>query len=212
MQKLSQKDYWDSVSEKKEFTTVLDINLVQPFINTDSFIVDYGCGYGRTLDQLWQKGFQNTLGFDFSPEMIQRGKKEFPYLNLKTSRNNGIDCADGSVDMVILFAVLTCIIQDREQEKLMKEILRVLKPDGIIYINDFLVNNDERNKNRYQAFKDKYNIYGVFELPEGALLRHYEQNRINQLTRQFEEIAFKKTTFKTMNGHQSNGFIYVGRK
>ena len=86
MQKLSQKDYWDSVSEKKEFTTVLDINLVQPFINTDSFIVDYGCGYGRTLDQLWQKGFQNTLGFDFSPEMIQRGKKEFPYLNLKTSR------------------------------------------------------------------------------------------------------------------------------
>ena len=128
MQKLSQKDYWDSVSEKKEFTTVLDINLVQPFINTDSFIVDYGCGYGRTLDQLWQKGFQNTLGFDFSPEMIQRGKKEFPYLNLKTSRNNGIDCADGSVDMVILFAVLTCIIQDREQEKLIKEILRVLNP------------------------------------------------------------------------------------
>jgi len=212
MQPDSQRDYWDSVSEKKEFTTALDLNLVEPFINTNSFIVDYGCGYGRTLDQLWQNGFQNTLGFDFSSEMIQRGKKQFPYLNLKTSSNNGIDCADGSVDMVILFAVLTCVITDREQDNLMQEVLQVLKPGGFVYINDFLINDDQRNLDRYINFETKYGTYGVFELPEGALLRHHTETRIKQLAHGFHKVAFNKTTFKTMNGNLSNGFVFIGRK
>jgi ubiquinone/menaquinone biosynthesis C-methylase UbiE len=114
--------------------------------------------------------------------------------------------------MVILFAVLTCVITDREQDSLMKEVLRVLKPGGFVYINDFLVNDDDRNKNRYQAFKEKYNTYGVFELPEGALLRHHTETRVMQLTHDFHEVAFNRTTFKTMNGNLSNGFVFMGRK
>ncbi len=47
------------------------------------------------------------------------------------------------VDAVILFAVFTCIVNDAEQEKLIVEIHRVLKSDGILYINDFLLNIDD---------------------------------------------------------------------
>lgn len=39
--------------------------------------------------------------------------------------------------MIILFAVLTCITEDEKQNALINEIKRVLKPGGIIYINDF---------------------------------------------------------------------------
>lgn len=209
---VNQQQYWDSVSQKKEFTTLLDLSLAEPFINPDALIVDYGCGYGRTLNQLWQLGYKNLLGFDFSEEMIHRGKREFPYLNLKTSQNNKINCADNSVDMVILFAVLTCIINDNDQQNLMKETERVLKPGGIVYINDFLINHDERNSKRYQTFQEKYKKYGVFELPEGAVLRHHEPKWVDTLTGNFKQQEMKHVTFKTMNGNLSNGFMFVGKK
>ncbi len=208
----NQQAYWDSVSEKKEFTTLLDISMTKPFITTESFIADFGCGYGRTLNQLWKQGYRNSIGFDFSAEMINRGKREFPHLNLKVAENNSINLGDNTADMVILFAVLTCIIYDEDQQKLMKEIKRVLKPGGIVYINDFLTNDDERNRKRYTAFLDKYKKYGVFELPEGAVLRHHEEKWIELLTKDFIREEIKHTTFKTMNGNLSNGFMYVGRK
>ena len=208
----NQKEYWNKVSAAKEFTTALDLNLMPDSIKKDSFIVDYGCGYGRTLNELYVQGFRNLLGFDFSEDMIERGKAEFPYLDLRTSKDNKIDCDSGSVDMVILFAVLTCIIKDEKQQALIREIKRVLKPGGIIYINDFLMNSDERNTKRYNQFVDKHGTYGVFELPEGAVLRHHEEDRVKQLTKDFITETYQTIQFKTMNGHVSNGFVFVGRK
>ncbi|MDD9150850.1 methyltransferase domain-containing protein [Sporolactobacillus sp. CQH2019] len=82
---------------------------------------------------------------------------------------------DNSIDAVLLLAVLTCVYKDQEQDSILNEIKRVLKPNGIIYINDFLLNDDERILTRYKKYKDKYKTYGVFELPEGAILRHHNR-------------------------------------
>ncbi len=72
------------------------------------------------------------------------------------------------------------IVNDKEQIALLKEIKRVLKPNGILYINDFLLNTDERNIERYKLFQDKYQKYGVFELPEGAAVRHHDIKWVEQ--------------------------------
>jgi SAM-dependent methyltransferase len=208
----NQKDYWNKVARDKEFTTSVDLELIAPFLTTNALIVDYGCGYGRTLNELYAHGFKNSIGFDFSDEMIQRGRLEYPHLNLKTGKNNKIDCFSDSVDLVILFAVLTCIIDNNKQKQLLEEISRVLKPEGFIYINDFLLNNDERNLQRYKASADKYGTFGVFELPEGAILRHHDEKWIPELTAGFKQEALKKIEFKTMNDHVSNGFVFLGRK
>lgn len=111
-----------------------------------------GCSYGRTLNELHQLGFHNLVGIDFSSGMIERGKAQFPYLDLRTKETDSIDLPSQEVDAVILFAVLTCIPNNSEQEKLIQEINRVLKPNGILYINDFLLNDDERNKILYAKF------------------------------------------------------------
>ncbi len=50
----------------------------------------------------------------------------------------------------------------------MGEIQRVLRPHGSLYINDFLINHDQRNVDRYNVFKEIYGTYGVFRLDEGA--------------------------------------------
>ncbi|HDO06765.1 MAG TPA: class I SAM-dependent methyltransferase [Bacteroidetes bacterium] len=207
-----QKAYWDKVATEKNFTLRPDFHLLESGIDKDAFIVDWGCGYGRTLEELYRAGYRNMLGLDFSGEMIARGQKSFPYLNLQIVENIHTNLPDNSVDMVLLFALLTCIKENEEQQKLMKEIRRILKPGGWVYVIDFLLNNDERNRNRYVAFAEKYGVYGVFDLPEGAILRHHEESYVKRMMKDFTITHFEKTENKTMNGHISNGFVLLARK
>lgn len=92
----------------------------------------------------------------------------------------------------------------------MKEVKRVLKPEGIIYINDFLLNDDERNKNRYAEYYEKYNIYGVFELADGAVSRHHNEERVKEWTSDFQQLEYEKVEYVRMNGNRSNGMVYMG--
>ena len=180
-------------------------------VGTEDKILDVGCGYGRTLNELYSKGFKNLYGIDLSDKMIERGKAQSPWLNLNVQEDKKIPYEDNSVDSVILFAVLTCIVSDEAQIFLMNEIKRVLKPNGILYINDFLLNADERNVNRYKIYEGKYKRYGVFELPEGAVLRHHDLTYIESITSDFNNVKLEKVTYTTMNGNKSNGFFYLGK-
>ncbi len=210
--KEQQCNYWNGVAKDKEFTTPLDFELLSKLTTKESNFLDYGCGYGRTLNELYLQGYKNLVGFDFAKEMICRGKAKYPYLDLRVSQNNCLDCESESVDMVLLFAVLTCIIRDKEQRGLIRELKRVLKPNSYIYINDFLINSDDRNIIRYKNNESKYNKYGVFEIDGGAVLRHHYKDWIFELMNEFEVVEYREHTFKTMNGNISNGFVYVGKK
>lgn len=207
---MKQKEYWNDVSEKKEFTTPFQAEEFSKYVTKDSYILDVGCGYGRTLDELYRNGYRNLIGIDFSSGMIERGKQQFPYLDLRVKGDAEIALPDASVDAVILFAVLTCIQTNEEQEQLLSEIKRVLKPQGILYVNDFLLNTDDRNLSRYEKFKETYGIYGVFELPEGAVCRHHDEVWVKQLLKDFSERKYEHLTYTTMNGHKSNGFYFIG--
>ena len=207
---MRQEEYWSSVSQKKEFTTPFQMEAFSRFVKREQCILDVGCGYGRTLDELYHNGYQNLIGIDFSSGMIERGKKQFPYLDLRIKESDKIALPDSSVDAVILFAVLTCISTNEEQEQLLREIKRVLKPQGILYVNDFLLNTDERNRSRYEKFKEVYGIYGIFELPEGAICRHHDELWIRHLLNGFRKLESNRLIFTTMNGHKSNGFYFIG--
>ena len=210
--KVSQKVYWDSVAPVKTFTLEPDFALIEKFIGRESFVLDYGCGYGRTLDKFYRAGYKNTLGLDFSEGMIRRGKMLFPHLQLKKTGGRHTNLPGASVDMVLLFALLTCVVEDKEQQELMTEFKRILKPGGLLYVKDFLLNEDERNQKRYLAFEEKYGIYGVFELPEGAVLRHYAEKHVKELMKGFRMLYFETTRNKTMNGNYSKGFTLVAEK
>lgn len=208
---MEQKEYWNSVSEKKEFTTPFQAGEFSKYASRDGHILDLGCGYGRTLDELYHSGYRNLIGIDFSKGMIERGKQQFPYLDLRVKEGPEIALPDASMDAVILFAVLTCIQTNEEQKELLAEIKRILKPQGILYVNDFLLNTDERNLLRYDKYKDTYGVYGVFELAEGAVCRHHEEAWIKQLLADFSELEYNHLTFTTMNGNQSKGFYFIGQ-
>ncbi len=207
----NQEPYWDEVADKKEFPTPFQLKEFQKYVSKDMKILDVGCGYGRTLNKLHENGFENLKGIDFSQAMIDRGLKLYPHLNLFKHNGEKLPFSDNEFDAVLLIAVLTCTADQKMQENLISEISRVLKKGGILYINDYALNDDPRNLDRYEKYENKYGIYGVFELPEGAVLRHHSSKYISNLTKDFEELIFEKTIYDTMNGNKSNGFYYIGK-
>jgi len=209
---LTQEKYWDNVADKKEFTTPFQMELFKKNVPKKAQILDVGCGYGRTMNELYLSNFTNLAGIDISQKMIARGNKQHPHLNLKKYENGDIPFKDNSFDAVILLAVLTCVINDLEQKKIIGEVHRVLRDNGVVYINDFLINSDQRNIDRYKQYEVKYNKYGVFELPEGAVLRHHSKMWIYKLMNIFKTIIFEPIIYTTMNGNKSNGLYYMGRK
>ena len=210
--RMDQKEYWNSVSETKVFTLPFDNELFSKYAAKDSIIVDIGCGYGRVLKILQDEGYANLSGYDFSPMMIDRASRESPQIRFETMEEGKIPREDESADAVILFAVLTCIVQNEKQEALIKEIRRILKPDGILYVNDYLLNPNERNQERYKKYEKELGVYGAFILPEGAICRHHSEEHIKGLFREFETKEYKHIVYTTMNGHESPGFTYIGRK
>ena len=207
---MDQQAYWDKAAVKKEFTTPFQMDIFKTHVSKESVILDVGCGYGRTLNELYQEGFKKISGIDFSQEMIERGNRLYPYLDLKKC-NTIFSFDNNTFDAVVLVAVLTCIVKDENQDRLVGEIERVLKPGGRLYINDFLINRDLRNIDRYNAFKEAYGTYGIFELDEGAQLRHHTTDHLFNLTRNFETMEFDTIVYTTMNNHTSNGFYYLGK-
>ncbi len=207
-----QKKYWDKVAEEKEFPTPFQMEEFKKYVSKEMKILDVGCGYGRTLNELHNQGYKNLTGIDYSQGMINRGLRLYPHLNLIKNGGDKIPFPDNEFDAVLLIAVLTSSYKGEDQENLISEISRVLKDDGILYINDYLINQDKRNLKRYDAYKDKYGTYGVFELPEGAVFRHQTKEHILKLTKDFKGLIFKNKVYDTMNGHKSNGFYYILKK
>jgi ubiquinone/menaquinone biosynthesis C-methylase UbiE len=208
----NQEKCWDEFADIKKFTTPFIMMDFEKYVSLGSNILDVGCGYGRTLNELYKKGYENLTGVDFSNEMIKKGLKMNPNLNLLKNNGDDLPFETETFDSVILIGVLTSNVLNKKQTDLISEISRVLKEKGILYISDFLLNEDERNLKRYDRYKDKYNIYGIFKLPEGLILRHHSIEHIKELTKNYNTLLFQKEVFNTMNGHQSNGFHYIGQK
>jgi SAM-dependent methyltransferase len=210
----SVSSYWDRVAEEKRFSHPLRLDWLRRYLKGhQAGILDYGCGYGRTLEELSSAGFSNLFGVDFSNAMLARAKSETTG-RPRLVRNDGssLPFKSDSFDALLLFAVLTCMPDDNQQRALLSEAERVLRPGGLLYISDLLVNEDERNRERYQRGVETYNCYGVFKLPEGVVVRHHSRDWIAEITSSFKQLEYESLNVVTMNGNISAAFQYLGRK
>jgi ubiquinone/menaquinone biosynthesis C-methylase UbiE len=212
---VTQVDYWDRVAAEKTFSHPLRFDWLNHELGSsykEATVVDVGCGYGRTLRELSLAGFQRLIGIDFSAAMLARCQDEMPTAGVIQSDGQTLPLASEAVDALLLFAVLTCVPDDQDQRNLLSEVRRVLRPGGFVYISDLLVNEDARNQLRYEQYAKTFDCYGVFELPEGVVVRHHRKEWIDELTGEFQQIAFEPFEVTTMNGNKSAAFQYLGRK
>ena len=207
------QEYWNEIGSQKVFEDPLYIDKLSTFLSLDARIVEYGCGYGRMLRILKSGGFENLTGFDFAPNMIERGHRENPDLDLRLLDESGvIPCEDASVDAVAMSTVLCCMVDRQEPVRLMAEIKRVLKTNGILYITDFLLCQHPRYQEKYAQGVREFGEWGIYTTNENLTVRHYTSQAIMQLLSAFDIEWFEQFDFKTMNQNPARTFHCIARK
>ena len=206
----SQYEYWNTTGTQKSFAHPLNLRRVRQWMSDEGCLLDFGCGYGRVLGELYKEGYEKLIGLDFSPAMIAAARAQYPEIAFEQIQSLTIPLPDASVDGVLLFSVLTCIPTDEGQRELLKEVNRVLTRGGLLYISDLWLQTDERNLTRYARDEEKYGIYGVFDLPEGVTVRHHDPKWIETLTSDFTMVALDEIEVVTMNGNPAKAFQWFG--
>ncbi|WP_305784645.1 class I SAM-dependent methyltransferase [Symbioplanes lichenis] len=195
--------YWNGAGAAKTFTHPLHA----AWIRRADRILDYGCGYGRTVAELAGLGCTRVRGADPSAALIERGHRERPDLDLCVA-DSPDRLAAGSFDTVLLFAVLTCVPADTAQRDLVAGLATLLVPGGRLYVSDYVLQNDDRNRHRYDTWaRDHDDPYGTFATTDGAVCRHHDIAHLRSLltgaglTPEEE----RPITVRTMNGHDARG-------
>ena len=208
-----QIDYWNRIGPAKPFGHPVNFDRLGQWVALDSRILDFGCGYGRVLDLLNNRGYHNVIGVDPAPAMVAAARQRFSMIEVQPLVSSPhLDLPAASVDAALLFTVLTCVPTDEGQRAVVREVGRVLRPGGLLYISDLWLQPDARNIERYVRDESKYGLYGVFELPEGVTVRHHDRRWIEVLTEDYEPAAVDDVQVRTMNGHPANGFQWFGFK
>lgn len=196
----NQLGYWNSTGASKTFGHPVEPSWLEG-LDRQAHILDYGCGYGRLAGQLAEWGFDNVEGVDVAPNLVARARAQRPGARFTVlDAPPRLDRPDSSVDLILLFAVLTCLPSDAGQRKLVAELRRVLRPGGLLYLSDLCLQADQRNRSRYQQFAATYGSYGVFETDDGAVCRHHTADWLDDLFVDFDRVATREVSVATMNG------------
>jgi SAM-dependent methyltransferase len=208
----AKRSYWDRMATRRTFTHPLRAELIRNRVPAAGRILDYGCGYGRTCAQLVEAGYADVVGVDTSAAMIRQGLHLHPHLKLRHIAPDAIPFAGNTFAACLLFAVLTCIPENSNQQRLATELHRVLQPNGILYLSDYPLQSNARNRKRYDRFKDEFGTFGVFRLPDGGVFRHHAMAWIYALMSDFSILREETLEVTTMNGNPAKIFQIIAKK
>lgn len=107
----------------------------------DRKILDIGCGSGSELRRFIEYGARrkNLFGIDLLPDRIERAKELNPLIDFRCGNAEELPYEDEFFDIVMQFTVFTSILDNTMKSNIVKEMLRVLKPDGIILWYDYYI-------------------------------------------------------------------------
>ena len=121
----------------------------------DVRVLEIGCGSGHWLRELVQWGVRpdHLAGIDLLAERLGDARARCaPRVRLAAASAAALPFADGAFDIVLQSTVLTSVLDAAVRERIAAEMMRVLKPDGLVMWYDFLVDNprnrDVRGVNR----------------------------------------------------------------
>lgn len=104
-------------------------------ISSDTKILDLCCGSGQTTQFLVQRS-QNVTGLDASPRSLDRARKNVPQAEYVEAFAESMPFADDSFDLVHTSVALH-EMEPEQLRQIIKEIYRVLKPNGVFTLIDF---------------------------------------------------------------------------
>jgi len=104
-------------------------------IDSATQVLDLCCGSGQTT-QFLVKLSQNVTGLDASPFSLQRAQKNVPSASYVQAFAESMPFADNLFDVVHISVALH-EMQPQQLRKIINEVYRVLKPEGVFTLIDF---------------------------------------------------------------------------
>jgi ubiquinone/menaquinone biosynthesis C-methylase UbiE len=198
---------------------------IEPLLKPESRILDLGCGFGKTVFELFCRGFRHITGVDSHTAAIQSAHQkaqlieEPPRPTFINAQAHQLPFRDSSFDVVVTQAFWTAI-PDGDRPAVMQEVARVLKPDGPLYFSDFQQTwENPIYAERYLKGTDKGHQTGTFEVltPAGELeylAHHFTEDEVSQLMQQAGLKApetMRSPEVKTRSGNTITGIVAVAR-
>jgi SAM-dependent methyltransferase len=107
------------------------------------WLADLGCGTGGPLQQWIALGFSpdRCVGADLLPARLQRARERIPAsVGLTAADVRFLPFPDASFDVVSQFTVMSSILEPEVRRAAAREMMRILRPDGLVIWYDFWVN------------------------------------------------------------------------
>ena len=147
--------------------------------------LDYGCGAGR-LSETLSEYFDHVTGVDFSQNMINIAKAHNQFKNLNYENVNGKDLSNiqaKTFDFIVSLITLQHSLP-KIQYNLLKEMVRVLKDDGVIVVSMVThmgLSNSLRNAINYVNPNITNYFLQLWQRIKGRKLGHYDENAASQM-------------------------------
>jgi len=108
----------------------------------DWHVLDLGCGEGHHLAKFVSQGVNpaNLIGIDLLSARVASAKFRFPNLHFMNGDAAMLPLADAQIDLALQFTVFSSILDAPMKRRVAQEILRVLKPNGLVLWYDYRLN------------------------------------------------------------------------
>jgi SAM-dependent methyltransferase len=125
-------------------------------------ILEIGCGTGDLLRDLvkWGARPENMRGIDVLSERVSEAARLCPEA-MRIQRGNAasLDFPDDCFDLLLQSTVFTSVLDPKIKTQMAREMLRVLKPDGLILWYDYHMDNPYNRDVRGVKRREIYELF-----------------------------------------------------
>jgi SAM-dependent methyltransferase len=109
-------------------------------------VLEIGCGAGGVLLEYLSYGVagDKLFGVDLMPSLLRRAAHRLPHIALACADGQSLPYAAQTFDLVLQYTMFSSILDAQVKANIAREMLRVLKPDGMIIWYDFWLNPANR--------------------------------------------------------------------
>jgi ubiquinone/menaquinone biosynthesis C-methylase UbiE len=198
--------------EKIPSSLEFDFTIVKN-LPTGAKILDLGCGCGMLCRELTHAGY-DVYGVDCSEDGIRAAEEADPNSKYFIMNASKLDFDSSLFDFIIIKAVLTVIPKALDRKQIMREVNRVLKKNGRVYIADFA--QTWHNPIYYKRYIGSYSetgeqgLFKVYDEKGHELYtaKHFNQKEIVELylNAGFCSLQFDTVKVKTRSGNIIDGY------
>jgi ubiquinone/menaquinone biosynthesis C-methylase UbiE len=199
------ESFYNIIAEEFDKTRVRLWPCVKDFLDTfekNSFILDIGAGNGKYMN--YRKDII-MKGIDISIELVKICNKK----NLDVIHGNMINMPfnDNIFDGIIAIASFHHLDNDEDRKKTLDEMYRVLKKDGLCFIEVWAKEQNENSNKNTLDFKNNNNMVRWKSTKTNEIYyRYYNIYSNNEL---MEEITRLKPEFKINKYGYEKGNYYI---